>query len=99
MDMFEWIKSNVGGVDICINNAGVAQKANLLGPGKTIYFFLIKQKAYHLNKIAETTADKLRITKLFGYILENQNYFVLLNRFSIKGYMIENIYYLNLTCN
>ena len=62
MDMFEWIKSNVGGVDICINNAGVAQKANLLGPGKTIFFFLIKQKAYHLNKIAETTADKLRFT-------------------------------------
>ncbi len=35
--MFEWIKSNVGGVDVCINNAGAADKAKLLGPGKTCF--------------------------------------------------------------
>jgi NAD(P)-dependent dehydrogenase (short-subunit alcohol dehydrogenase family) len=30
-DMFKWIKENVGGVDICVNNAAFSYKESLLG--------------------------------------------------------------------
>ncbi len=33
LSLFEWIKSNVGGVDVCINNAGFGDYGSLLGPG------------------------------------------------------------------
>lgn len=33
LTLFEWIKSNVGGVDVCINNAGFGDYGTLLGPG------------------------------------------------------------------
>ncbi|KAI9560320.1 hypothetical protein GHT06_014337 [Daphnia sinensis] len=36
LTMFEWIKSNVGGVDVCINNAGFGDYGTLLGPEATV---------------------------------------------------------------
>lgn len=36
LTLFEWIKSNVGGVDVCINNAGFGDYGTLLGPEATV---------------------------------------------------------------
>ena len=36
LSMFAWITNNVGGVDVCINNAGFGDFGSLLGPGKNI---------------------------------------------------------------